>query len=873
MAVLKNTVQVNNGNTGWNAGHVVDALEEVFGDLGWNSGTQKNGVPQGVRSPAGTVVAPDVHWAKGAADSFEHAAPAIPLRAEKTVYYDIYANSTNDAYRLTKRFYIGSTDLDVTANTFTEADHQLSTGDAVKYGYGLVAENDTNRIPELTFGTTYYVIKVDNNTFKLAASSSDATGEIAIDISAPTGSGNVAVFVDPSTITDNNDITILQGDFVYLYNFTPGVPTALAASFVNPGTGYAASGTDVATTTSGPGTGLTVDFTAFDGIIETITINTAGTGYRLYDEITVSTGNADAVITIGQISGSIGQQFTLCINTDDYAADKLWNSTNYVPYSTGHTYYPRDFSNTETSTMGNNSLKFDAGYTRQSETQKSWCPPELRFPDFDVNSYSDMGYMKYIYSSNTTSGMTGEIIIQASCHNGNSGEPYNYFDYTVPASGARGALDLRIVRGVGSYPYYDGGELQGIYILNVAEGWTTGESFTIPGDQIGGSTPTHDITFGTQTDETSSEARDGICEIRTTTLGAGSNFFQRTDNGYFGTLKLENDSTKKFGTTYYTFGITTDAQPYQMYISSGSMAHWLNRYGTTTNSTDGSNYIFYSGRRGLDYQDAINRPTNAGSYYTSLNFATATTPTAYPLKIYSYKAQSPQDDNFAIIQFVQTINEVDQQYATFYLHKGNQIGTNIWDLEHVWQGCIGTWSNSGRTLYHYIWPPNYRYYNQGPSREPAGGNTLAREAFYGYYRDSTDNYTDLIEDQYSCNIDTDNNYTLQAVPYFRDTTYEDVTTNGITYAVNSAANYYRPIKGIPMSRKCMPVPYTLPDDFVLLQVSTSPGLTNFRPGDTITVSASEVYEVVRAAWQTNQNSLDNQNDSSSMGILLLARTT
>ena len=100
-----------------------------------------------------------------------------------------------------------------------------------------------------------------------------------------------------------------------------------------------------------------------------------------------------------------------------------------------------------------------------------------------------------------------------------------------------------------------------------------------------------------------------------------------------------------------------------------------------------------------------------------------------------------------------------------------------------------------------------------------------------------------------------------------------MTTNGITYAVNSAANYYRPIKGIPMSRKCMPVPYTLPDDFVLLQVSTSPGLTNFRPGDTITISASEVYEVIRAAWETNQNSLDGQNDSSSMGILLLARTT
>ena len=73
----------------------------------------------------------------------------------------------------------------------------------------------------------------------------------------------------PATITDNNDITVLQGDQVLFYNFTPGVPTAFGANFVNPGTGYAASGTGVATT-GGSGTGLTVDFTAFDGIIETL---------------------------------------------------------------------------------------------------------------------------------------------------------------------------------------------------------------------------------------------------------------------------------------------------------------------------------------------------------------------------------------------------------------------------------------------------------------------------------------------------------------------------------------------------------------------------------------------------------------------------
>ena len=108
-----------------------------------------------------------------------------------------------------------------------------------------------------------------------------------------------------------------------------------------------------------------------------------------------------------------------------------------------------------------------------------------------------------------------------------------------------------------------------------------------------------------------------------------------------------------------------------------------------------------------------------------------------------------------------------------------------------------------------------------------------------------------------------------AVAYFRDATYDQY----LGYSVSSQADYYRPMKGIPLSRKMMPAPYTLPDDFVLLQVSTSPGLTYFRPGDTITISASEVYEVIRSAHQVNQNGLDGLDNSSSMGILLLARTT
>ena len=35
MAILKSVVNVNNGNTGWDKTHVMDALETVFANLGF----------------------------------------------------------------------------------------------------------------------------------------------------------------------------------------------------------------------------------------------------------------------------------------------------------------------------------------------------------------------------------------------------------------------------------------------------------------------------------------------------------------------------------------------------------------------------------------------------------------------------------------------------------------------------------------------------------------------------------------------------------------------------------------------------------------------------------------------------------------------
>ena len=53
MAILKSVVDVNNGNTGWDKTHVMDALETVFANLGFHGGTAASGVPQAMVSPTG----------------------------------------------------------------------------------------------------------------------------------------------------------------------------------------------------------------------------------------------------------------------------------------------------------------------------------------------------------------------------------------------------------------------------------------------------------------------------------------------------------------------------------------------------------------------------------------------------------------------------------------------------------------------------------------------------------------------------------------------------------------------------------------------------------------------------------------------------
>ena len=265
-----------------------------------------------------------------------------------------------------------------------------------------------------------------------------------------------------------------------------------------------------------------------------------------------------------------------------------------------------------------------------------------------------------------------------------------------------------------------------------------------------------------------------------------------------------------------------------------------------------------------------------------MNYASSSTPTAYPLAIRVYRAQAPQDTDFAVIQFTQTINSIVQPYATFTISKGSQHGAGVYDLDYVYQDTVTEYekyTNTNRGItFRY---DSCSYYRYGSASEPGTSNTKMRAASYGYLRSGESNTSnpDLIT-VFGSNVDTNNTAANEVMTYYRNSTYDKYSfftnftnTETQTNRMSASADYYKPIKGLPICNALLPVPYYLPDDFVVLQVATTPGLTAFRTGDTITVSGSEVYEIILASYQSQQNGLDNVDSNSTIGMVFMARTT
>ena len=72
------------------------------------------------------------------------------------------------------------------------------------------------------------------------------------------------------------------------------------------------------------------------------------------------------------------------------------------------------------------------------------------------------------------------------------------------------------------------------------------------------------------------------------------------------------------------------------------------------------------------------------------------------------------------------------------------------------------------------------------------------------------------------------------------------------------------IKGLPLCSRMLPCPYYIPDDFVLIQFDYNATSANIQNGDTVTISGSEVYEVITGSY-------DSDDGGRTKGILFCAR--
>jgi hypothetical protein len=72
------------------------------------------------------------------------------------------------------------------------------------------------------------------------------------------------------------------------------------------------------------------------------------------------------------------------------------------------------------------------------------------------------------------------------------------------------------------------------------------------------------------------------------------------------------------------------------------------------------------------------------------------------------------------------------------------------------------------------------------------------------------------------------------------------------------------LKGLPLSTCMMPVPYYLPDDFVMIQFHYGSVNANIQQGDTVTVSPSEIYTVIAGSYNMTT-------DNVTRGVLFCGR--
>jgi len=470
----------------------------------------------------------------------------------------------------------------------------------------------------------------------------------------------------------------------------------------------------------------------------------------------------------------------------------------------------------------------------------------------DVISQLESAFSSLNWHGGAISGIvTGIVGVQTG---GNYGPGVNTYHSNVFQTSTSG-----IGTGASFNIYRPSGLITQIFVNRPGVGYTDGEVIQISAADIGG-------------------AANGAVGIALTVkiagnasptgFGSTATFFAKDNSGTYpwGVLRHTIQSNKRYGDTYRAFQVDSNTN---MRFAAGSAFHpggvpdsYASLGVGITNS--------FRGDQGLDITYDGNNYTYVGAYTNFLNSTTNgymiqdsnltyASSNSYQLDLNLFK--SGIDPKFVVFSHKQpTLSSTkltDNTFDTFVFHN---FSSTLWNLDNVFLGGFTKIIPSTDTSYPYL---TFRTYTQGAIYSSYATKRMAE---FGYASMNTggsqiSNVVDYIVYSSSYPQFTD---TTRSRTYYRDnTSIKSVGGYSNQNSVSSNANFNAVIKGLALNGNLIPVPYYIPDDFVLIDFDYASPSANIQQGDTITISGSEVYTVITGSY--NQT-------TRTRGILFCART-
>jgi hypothetical protein len=456
----------------------------------------------------------------------------------------------------------------------------------------------------------------------------------------------------------------------------------------------------------------------------------------------------------------------------------------------------------------------------------------------DVIDQLEQAFVTLSWHGGAISGIvTGIVGVQTGGNLGISTGHTNVFQTSTSGIGTGASFNI----------YRNSGQISQIYVNRPGVGYTDGEVIQISAADIGG-------------------AANGAVGIALTVkiagnasptgFGSTARFFAKdtTVGGTYpwGVLRHTIQSNKKYGDTYRGFQVTSSTN---IRFVAGSSFHPGGVPDNTGSLGVGVTNSF-RGDHNLDTYDPNNSTfTGSYQYYTNstsgypsqiqdtLTYASSN---SYQLDLNLFK--STIDPKFVVFSYKQpTLSSTkltDNTFDTFVFHN---FSSTLWDLDNVFLGGF-TKIIPGDT---YL---IFRTYFAGCSAY------TRRMAEYGY-AGSSGTY---VEYRVYSTAYPQNPFTDYSRTYVRNST-SDRSVGGYNNqnSVSPNANFNAVIKGLALNGNMIPIPYYIPDDFVLIDFDYASPSANIQQGDTITISGSEVYTVITGSY--NQT-------TRTRGILFCART-